>query len=78
MNVIPVLKYLFGLAVFGFLYWILDGILTLFIAEGVHTSGTTWNIMHMFWTGSLIIYMIFGGWWVIRTYNEKTIYGGGF
>jgi len=71
MSFVPVTKYLIGLGVFGFIYWLLDGILTLFINEGVHTAGTGFDIIHALWTAGLLVYMIFGGWWVIRTYNER-------
>jgi hypothetical protein len=71
VSFLPVLKYGFGLGVFGFIYWLLDGILTLFIQESVHTTGTTFNILHALWTGGLLVYLVFGGWWLIRTYNEK-------
>ena len=76
MSFIPVSKYLIGLALFGFLYWILDGLIIMFTETGIHTTGTTFNLMHALWTGSLLVYLIFGGWWVIRTYNEKNQYGG--
>jgi len=70
MSFIPVVKYLVGLGVFGFAYWILNGIFDSIIAEDVHTAGASFNFIHMMWTGCLLIYLIFGGWWVIRTYNE--------
>ena len=76
MSFIPVGRYLVGLAFFGFIYWLLDGILDVFIDEGVHVTGMTFDLMHALWTGSLLVYLIFGGWWVIRTYNEKNMYGG--
>jgi len=76
MSFVPVSRYLIGLGMFGFLYWLLDGILTLFIDEGVHTAGAAFDLIHALWTGGLLIYIIFGGWYVIRTYNEKNQYGG--
>ena len=76
MNVFPVIKYLLGLGVFGFFYWLLDGILSMFIEVGEHTVGTTFNIMHALWTGALLIYLIFGGWYTLRKYNERNPYGG--
>ena len=76
MSFIPTMNYLIGLAVFGFAYWILDGILDMFIEVDVHVAGTTFDVMHMLWTASLIVYIIFGGWWLIRKYNERNMYGG--
>jgi len=70
MSFLPVVKYFVGLGVFGFAYWILGDIFETIIDEGVHTSGVTFNIIHMFFTGGLLVYMIFGGWWLIRMYNE--------
>ena len=71
MSFVPVMRYFVGLAFFGLTYWLLDGMLTLFIDLGVHTTGTGFNLMHALWTAGLLTYMIFGGWWVIRTVNEK-------
>jgi len=76
MSFLPVGKYVVGLAFFGFIYWLLDGIMEAFIGESIHTAGTTFNLMHAMWTGSLLVYLVFGGWWVIRTYNEKNQFGG--
>jgi len=76
MSFIPVTQYLIGLGVFGFMYWLLDGIMDMFIEVNVHTNGTTFNIIHAFFTGGLLVYVIFGGWWVIRKYNEKDTQGG--
>ena len=78
MSFIPVFKYILGLGLFGFLYWLLDNIMILFIDENIHTTGTTFNIIHALWTASLLVYLIFGGWQVIRQYNEQNnIHGGG-
>jgi len=70
VSMLPVLKYAFGLGVFGVVYWLLDGIMDLFIAEAVHTSGMTFNVIHAVWTAALLVYMVFGGWWLVRMYNE--------
>jgi hypothetical protein len=71
VSFLPVLKYGVGLAVFGLLYWLLNGILILIIDINIHTSGITFNILHALWTGGLLTYMVFGGWWLIRMYDEK-------
>jgi len=71
MSFVPVMRYFVGLAFFGLAYWLLDGMLTLFIDLDVHTTGTGFNLMHALWTAGLLTYTIFGGWWVIRTVNEK-------
>lgn len=71
MSFIPVMKYIVGIGLFGFVYWILNGIMDEFIAAGVSKTGTTYELALYLWAGILIIYLIFGGYWVIRTYNEE-------
>lgn len=78
MSFIPVLQYGVGLAVFGFTYWILDGIMDTLIAIAIHETGNAFNLLMYIWTGALIIYIIFGGWWLIRKYNEEQYTRGGF
>lgn len=73
-NFVAVLEYLMGLGVFSFLYWILDGI----VKDMKVVSSTTgaYEILFMFWGALLIVYLLFGGWWLIRLFNEKEIPGG--
>jgi len=78
MSFIPVLQYGIGLGMFGFIYWLLDGIMDEFVAAGVHETGTTYSFIMLIWAGSLIIYLIFGGWWVIRKYSEEEYFRRGF
>jgi len=69
MSFIPVMSYIAGIAVFGFLYWILDGIRE---AVQVYSStGGVYDLMSYLWAGSLVVYLIFGGWYVVRLYNEQ-------
>ena len=72
---IPVLQYIMGIGVFGFMYWLLNGILRYFIAENIHETGTIWDFMTFIWAGIVIIYLIFGGIWVVRKYNQKEYQG---
>ena len=78
MSFVPVMGYLMGLGVFGFTYWLMDGILDDFIAVGVHETGNIWDFLQYGWVGLLIIYIIFGGIWVIKKYNENQYSAGGF
>ena len=78
MSFIPVLQNGVGLAIFGFVYWILDGIIDDLIAINIHVTGNAFNLLMYIWTGALIIYIIFGGWWLIRKYNEEQYARGGF
>jgi len=71
MSFIPVLQYCVGIAVFGFVYYLLDGILEEFLNVGVHKTNLTFEFLFYMWAGSLIVYLIFGGWWVIREYAVK-------
>jgi len=63
------MEYLFGLAVFGFVYWLLDGIRK--DIQTISTTGDVLNLMLYFWGGLLVVYLIFGGWWLIRMYHER-------
>ena len=77
MSFIPVFTYTIGIAVFGFVYWLLDGIMDSFRATGIHETGTIFDLLLYLWAGILIVYLVFGGWWVIRKYNEEEyMYGG--
>jgi len=67
--------YLTGMAVFGFFYHLLDGILDDILASGVGESGTLLDLLLYLWAGMLIVYLIFGGWWMIRKYNESQYRG---
>lgn len=71
MSFLPVLAYLGGLAVFGFVYWIMDGIMTDFVALGIAETGDVYTLLIYFWMGIVVIYLLFGGWWLIRMYNES-------
>jgi len=73
---IPVAQYIIGLGVFGFLWWLCDGILDSVFAAGVHTTGNLFDLLNYLWVGIIIIYLIFGGWWLIRKYDEIQYRGG--
>ena len=75
MGFIHVFEYLCGLAVFGFLYWILNGIKDE-IQTAVAPSGDVYDLYLYVWTGSVIIYLLFGGIWLIRKYAELKEQGG--
>lgn len=76
MSFLPVLEYLFSYGIFALVYWLLDGILALFIALGVGSRGDTYTLMMYYWTGSIIVFVIFSGVWLARMYNEKQYWGG--
>lgn len=76
MSFIPVLAYGLGLGVFGFTYWLMDGILDYFRELGIHESGTIYDFLIFAWMAAVVIYVVFGGWWLIRKYNEEEYVGG--
>lgn len=75
---IPVAMYLIGLIVFGFLTWLLDGILVIFREMNIADTTTygAYDFLWMAWYGVVVIYLIFGGIWLVRTYNEREYQGG--
>jgi len=70
LSFIPVFVYIVGIAVFGVTYYIIDGMLDAILSTNVGESGIVMDLFIYLWAGILIIYLIFGGWWMIRKYNE--------
>ena len=70
------MSYLIGLAVFGLIYWILDGIEKIMVGTGLAVAGDTYDLLLYLWIAVIVVYVLFGGIWLIRTYNEKENYGG--
>ena len=77
MSFIPVAMYLGGIGVFGFSYYLLNSVFDEIVALGLHETGTIWSFLDYIWVGILLIYLIFGGWWVVRKYNEAQYQQGG-
>lgn len=77
---IPVVLYFIGLILFGFLTWLLDGILGMFRALGLQntTDFGAYDILIYIWYGVVVVYIIFGGIWLVRTYNERQYQEGMF
>jgi len=63
------------LFVFGFIYWLLDNIQVHF--RDLSEKGDVFDILKYFWTGIIIIYLILGGYWVVRKYTEREYTFGG-
>ena len=78
MSFVPVLQYGTGLGFFGLIYWLLNGILNDIKAVGIHETGTIYTFLMYLWGGAIIIYIIFGGYWLIRKYNEDQYMQGGY
>ena len=78
MSFLPVIMYLTGLAVFGFIYWLMDGILKIMESTGIHRTGNTYDFLLYIWLGIIVLYVLFGGIWLIRKYNELQYQQGGY
>jgi hypothetical protein len=65
--------YIIGLVVFGFIYWLLDNMMTLFKAANVAdtTTFSCWTLLICVWAGIVIVYVIFGGLWLIRSFQSQ-------
>lgn len=62
--------YIIGLGVFGFVYWLLNGILPAF--QVMSTSGIIYQLAMFFWGGAAVIYLVFGPfyfWNKLKEYN---------
>jgi hypothetical protein len=66
--------YIIGLVVFGFIYWLLDNILTIIIATNVADTTTfnCWALLLYVWAGIVIVYVIFGGIWLVKSFRTQT------
>lgn len=73
-SVMIALDYFFGLGVFGFIYWLLNGILPSFMSISENTPIYTFAIW--LWHGSLVLYLVFGIFWLPRKIKEYNEYGG--
>lgn len=76
-NFTNVLLYIIGIVVFGFLYWLLNGMLDIIKATGVADTSTftVYPFLLYVWSGIVIVYLVFGGIWLVRCF-EKTTTGG--
>lgn len=71
MSFVPVLHYMLGLGAFGFVYWLLSGLLGYLRAADIAVSGSTYSFILYLWSGILVLYLVFGGWWLVRRYSES-------
>jgi len=69
MSAIPAIMYVSGIATMGFIWWLLNGIKGYFESLSETTTVVTW--LNYVWVGILLLYLIFGGIWLTRTYSEK-------
>lgn len=64
-SVIYAMEYLLGLAMFGLVYWLLDGILPEFAFVSV--QDTAYNFAWYMWDAAIIIYILFGMFYFYRS-----------
>lgn len=62
--VFHVFDYMFGIAAFGLLYYILNGIIP--SIRSVSLSGDILDWANYMWWGSLIVYLIFGAFYFLN------------
>jgi hypothetical protein len=72
-----ILLYFIGLAMFGFLYWLIDGITSILVATNIQntTYFTPWNLLMYVWAGIVIVYLVFGGVWLVRSFQRNSMEG---
>jgi len=75
MGFLPVIEYMIGIGFFGFSYWFLNGIKE--TLENVSEQGNLYELCKYVWVAILIIYLIFGGIWLVRKYTEQEYTFGG-
>ena len=70
-----VFLYIIGLVVFGIIYWLLDGILDIIIATDVADTTTfnCWDLLLYVWAGIVIVYVVFGGIWLVKTFRQGSV-----
>lgn len=78
MSFSNVILYIAGLVVFGFIYWLLNGITDIFRSMNIHntTDFTSYELLMYIWGGIVLVYLIFGGIWLIRSFQRQTNTGG--
>lgn len=64
--------------VFGFIYWLLDGMMDIFVRTGVAdtTTFTVYPLLMFVWAGIVVVYLVFGGIWLVRSFQQQTMIGG--
>jgi len=77
MSAGPVIGYVFGIGIFAAAGWFLNGIKDAILGVGLHQNNDVLVFFQYVWTATFILFLIFGGIYVIRQYNEKS-YTGGF
>jgi len=75
MSAAPALAYVIGIGIFSIAGWFLNGIKDVFVDSNIYTSNSVFTLFQYVWTGAFIIFLIGGGLYLIRQYNEKQYQG---
>ena len=73
-----IIMYLIGFPVFGMIYWLLDNILTIIIPMNFQDTTnfmSTFELVRYIWAGIVIVYLLFGGIWMMRVFTQDTMPG---
>ena len=72
-NAANIFLYLIGIVIFGIIYWLLNGMLDMIKATNVAdtTTFTSYDLMLYVWAGIVIVYVVFGGLWLIRSFQGQ-------
>lgn len=73
-SAVYVIEYLAGLFFFGFMYWLLNGILIEF--KPYSLTGTVYDLAGYIWFIIVGVYLIFGIWYFIIKLKTWKIFGG--
>ena len=76
MSAAPMLGYIIGIGIFSGVGWFLKGIMETFLDTGVYQTNSVLTFFQYLWAAVFIIFLIGGGIYVIRQYNEMQNAGG--
>lgn len=77
MSFVPAFQYIIGIGVFGFFGWLLNGIKDIIMDTHIYEEWSALTFLRYIWLGMFIIYLVFGGWWLVRKYTEEEYVRGG-
>jgi len=77
MSAAPVIGYIIGIGIFSGVGWFLNGIIETFLDTGIYQTNNVLTFFQYIWAAVFMVFLIGGGLYVIRQYNEQR-YSGGF
>ena len=76
MSFIPVIEYIAGIFVFGFIKLIMNDIVD--ALKGISVTGNTYDLSLYIWLGITVVYLIGGAFWLWKKYQTPNQGGGLF